>query len=229
MTRQQIKAAVATLLHEDLGAPGSSTPFSLNMWIDQVTDTLCADTDANYGTVSANIVSGQSLYCIPQIYKIKAAYYIDPTSLNKVMLVPITPYDMDRRSSGWRNDISSLPTYYATQGINSLVLYPTPNFAGTADLLVEGFLVPGQTWEADSAVCPLPTEFHMAVVWGVCELRTLETQNPANLKLLENYKSQYADLSGKLERQMHALTDATRHADLIVGSISSGFDPLDQR
>jgi len=126
MTRTQIKAAALQILGEDSGTPGLDSIYMMDTWVNTAADEIARATDCYYGAVTLEVVAGQPLYSAPQIYKLKAASWVD-SSGNRVILQQSSPAGLDGRFSGWRNQPSGSPAYYAAEGANLIRLYPAPD------------------------------------------------------------------------------------------------------
>lgn len=128
MTRGAIKQYIRSFVGEQASGPGSANPASLDGMINTVTDQEAQSTQCYYTNTTTEIYSGQSRYSNPAMYRIDAVFYFD-TYGNKVQLGFSVPTDLDNYDGGaWRNDAQGLPLWYATEGMSTAVLYPTPNF-----------------------------------------------------------------------------------------------------
>lgn len=178
MTRGQIKQQAFQRCGLFIGDDVISDPDAVDNLLNYVTDTFAGPgMDCYWAAITTNIVANQSEYSAPAMYKIKSVLWLDLAG-NWTALMPTSAADMDRISYMWRNVApQSTPTWVVFEGVNSVRLYPTPNFSNTAALKFEGFcqtVVSGlSTWATNTSECPLPTWCHNAIMLGL----TVELDN----------------------------------------------------
>ncbi|MGO8670985.1 MAG: hypothetical protein ACLQVD_06450 [Capsulimonadaceae bacterium] len=146
LTRQQIKTMASHQLGEFLGTRGADSPFLYDTLVNMATDDVARSTDCYAGSVGTDVVAGQSTYSLPQLYKIRGAFWTDGSG-DKIELVETTTPELDDRfsnlatSAGWRNAPPGDPIYFVTRGMNILLLYPTPDTSsfvfGYTDLMIQ--------------------------------------------------------------------------------------------
>lgn len=78
-------------------------------------------------------------------------------------------------------------------------------------LWIEGNGVPGDTWSAESAECPLPETAHPGVIWRVCMLRS--TRYDPQRRVF--YQEEYKQVRGMLESET-ALHSAAGRSDRVI-------------
>lgn len=83
----------------------------------------------------------------------------------------------------------------------------------TGGLYIEGLLTPGNTWDSQTATCPLPPRAHLAVVWRTGIMRCVQFPIEENIARLPFLKEEYRKALGYLEAEAIRLTQATSHAD----------------
>lgn len=133
MTRGEIKSFANALLQESEGATGLD-PVILDLFVDQAVNEICRATGCYYLSYSTDLVMGQQQYCAPPIYEIRAVYATLSDGRN-ASLVPYTAKQLDDLCPLWRWDpTTNLPTAgdpicYVPNGLNSIWLYPVPDYS----------------------------------------------------------------------------------------------------
>src|SRR5579862_6734288 len=132
MTRGEIKQFAKALLSEDSDAPGVD-PQLLDRQVDQATNEICRATGCYYLSYPVNLVNGQQSYSAPPLYEIRAVYATLSDGKNQ-SLVPYTAKQLDDLCPLWRWDPNTNqptagdPICYIPNGLNSVWLYPVPNY-----------------------------------------------------------------------------------------------------
>ncbi len=145
-------------------AESPDADFLWHRYINIVADEIAIRTMGFYTSYTEDIVSGQSVYCASQLLKVREAQVLDAGG-NVIVLTESTPVDVDSYGSSWRvSPETGTPRYFLVRGLNTVQLYPTPNYSASAGITMEGEGVPGDSWEADTALCPLAIGLHDAVV-----------------------------------------------------------------
>lgn len=210
MTRAAMKTLIARRCGVTIGDAGFSD-FLMDDTLNRVTDTFAGPgMDCFWDTETTGIVASQAEYCAPRAYKVKGAYWLDASG-NWTPLIPTTPQKMDRGNAIWRNSTTSdTPIMAVFEGVNRVLLYPTPSFTRASALKFEGFMNTNasgaSTWAAETAECPLPSWCHEAIAMGatvgICEAM-LASDDPAEVakasRLLPVWGPEYVKLRGSAE------------------------------
>lgn len=230
MTRQQIITMAMNLNDETEDKPGFATgAFIYNQLVDRVADSL-AGLDALYVSEITDIVSGQSAYSIPALYRVGS---IVATWVNGVSapLAQLTPQDMDIQYPTWRTQpAQGFPTTAIFNGQASVVLYPQPDYTLASGLRVEGFGVPSTAgaggaslWPLPTDVCPLPQQNASAcIAFGVAARRCAQHPSPENNSRKGDWTAEYRELRAKIFKEVTESNTARRAGDA-PETLSSSF------
>jgi hypothetical protein len=227
MTRQEMIIQGRDLLGEFFGTAGDADPFAWSRLVNTAADEIARATDCFYTTATADLVSGQSEYCAPQITKVKAVSVLDSSGARRT-IGSATIQAMDDWSSSWRDETAGTPSVWIPTGLNQIVLYPAPSYAQVGGLVLEGYGVPGASWAAMSAACPLPDRAHMAVVYKSAMLRIIQNPTPENLARRKMLQDEYDGQKGKLEAEVRRFAAAMRSPSYTgAAAPNSPYSPLD--
>ncbi|HEX5322671.1 MAG TPA: hypothetical protein VFW40_02715 [Capsulimonadaceae bacterium] len=133
MTRGEIKQFAKALLAEDNDAPGID-PQLLDRQVDQATNEICRATGCYYLSYQTDLMEGQQAYCAPPLYEIRSVFATLSDGKNQ-LLVPYTTTQLDDLCPLWRWDPNTNeptagdPICYIPRGLNSVWLYPVPNYS----------------------------------------------------------------------------------------------------
>lgn len=242
--RQQAKDR----LMEYKGDPASDSPFVWDDLLSRAANQFATRYKCLYDVTGIDIVSGQALYST-------TASYGGTTGNSNIELVCASAYDasgnrhtldvvsvaaMDDQYPVWRDQAAATAvTAYIPLGMNSLVLYPAPGYASAYDptgqapggLILEGYVIPGNSWGADGAECPLPTDIHDAVIDQAALFRIAQNPTDTNMKRAEMLTAQMRETLGAFESRMWRATIADRHPAYVgsgpVGYAGTDGNPLD--
>ena len=166
-------------------------------------------TDALYGEVTGDMVTGQTDYCFPRVYKPKAFYVIDAHGKRQSLCVSSTD-TLDGGGAGvWRTETAATPRRVIVAALNRFTVQPTPTATRLNALIVAGFILP-PVWDKPGDVCPLPDWAHDAVVLKATATacRILKSKDRAYAATEAEYNRDYlttcgiiAAQAGKLYRQ----------------------------
>jgi hypothetical protein len=236
MTRQDIITTAQDMLGELQGTAIATNPFAWSRLASTAADEIARATDCYYLTASTDLIANQAQYNAPQLYKIKAVSCYDSSNVRHT-LAPTTITNMDQWSSTWRDQVATVqPMVWINLGLNQVILYPVPNYNSLAvsgyGLVFEGYAVPGATWDALTANCPLPDRAHMCVMYKACLLRIIQNPTQENLARRPMIAEEFATEKGKLEAEVRRFTAATMvpsYIDNYAGLRYAGTDgnPLD--
>lgn len=208
------------LVNETIGKPGSGEPFMWSPLCDIVADEL-ARLDCLDVSVTADIVSGTAQYNNPtQIYKIVAVAVEDQSDYLR-LVEAVVPAVMDKRNHWWRTNQSvGVPEYAIMQGLNTFVLYPTPDYSVTAGMTIEGFGVPSTAgtngtnlWPLDTDECPLKEHVQAAIPFGMAYYRCIQYPTPENMIRLPHLKERYEFMTEELMREIQDSSAGTQFGD----------------
>jgi hypothetical protein len=218
LTRLQIKNRARKRIRERLGMESYGDPNSWNDDISESADEIARRTWCFYTNFAGDFTSGTAAYPSPQMLRLKAITVTDSAG-NTRSAAPITRPDMDRLyGDSWRtNPATGVPTMLIEGGISGglqVSFYPTPNYTTTSNsgFSFEGYALPGATWAADSAVCPLPDRAEQLLI-QLAALRRAERfpeDFGVHIPILEVRVTQ---LMGMLESEVIQLSEATSAAD----------------
>jgi hypothetical protein len=200
MTMQEIRAECRQLLFETGDAPGATAPLLWQRIITRSVDKLAKDHYLLFGLLSANLVAGQSRYCIPNVFRETGIYIKYPSATSdKTPVEDLQRRQMHKRNPGWENWASGTPLYAVCDAAGGpFDLSPAPAVAVTNGLFVEGYYAPGQVWErdangaaltlTDSSVCPLPDFALSALIYEASYIRCIQfptKENGARVAMLQ--------------------------------------------
>lgn len=250
MQRQEMLAQLQDTLQEPSGIQGASAKFRLSYLLNEATDDIAGKYKCLYGTTSGNLVANQALYSPPSqaaettqpsIIEIYALECYD-SSGNLHTLQPMTVQAMDADYAGWRAWLAnSCPYFFVTTAMgSSFVLTPVPNYNSNYDptgmnpggYTAEGVVVPGHSWDALTAECPLPTHIHSAVVLQAALARISQNPTKDNIARAPMLERRLQSLLDTFESTVTRYTQATRVPSYATGqnpgaSPGFGFNPLD--
>jgi hypothetical protein len=235
MTRQEITDYITEELQEYEGTPMYGSPNALQRQITTVTDELARLAKGVYQIYRMDLVAGQAVYCATPLLKILAATAADSLG-NALNLSFITARSLlEMTGARATAPATGSPYYYASEGTNRFEVYPVPNYSTTGNpatglgygLVLEGFGVPGDSWAALSAACPLPANQHMGVVYGALVKRC--QQFPRQLgDRIPGYEKTWTWYKGHAESQVAVQTPADRQrGQERLGGRIFGRGPLD--
>lgn len=231
MTRQDITDYITEELGEFEGTVMYGSPNALQRQITTTCDELARLAKGMYQVYELDLVTGQAVYCASPLLKIVGATVCDSLG-NSLPLSFITARAL-LEMTGARTSAPSTgtPCYYASEGTNRIELYPVPNYSTAGapfGLVIEGYGVPGDSWAAMTAQCPLPANQHMAVVYGAMIKRC--NQFPAVLgDRRDGYLREWTWYKGHAESQVAVQTTADRQRmqERVSGPAWYGNGPLD--
>lgn len=227
MTRQDMTDYIIDELGEFEGSEMFRSPNALQRMITATCDELAALSKGVYQVFRDDLTTGVAVYCASPLIKIVGASVHDAAG-NSVALGFITARDLVQ-TTGARASVpaAGTPRLYASQGANSIELYPVPDYTttGAAGLTVEGYGIPGASWAGMSSECPLPAAWHMGVVYGALVKRC--NQFPRALgDRLDGYSREWSTYKGRAESQVAVQTSADRRRGREYGG-AAAFSPAD--
>ena len=186
-TRAQI-LALAMQLAGEIESPDAD--FIWKPIINRLADDVAERTKCLYTSYTQDIVSAQAEYCASQLIKLKSVRALDAGG-RVIPLVLTTAVDYDGYGVNWRTSPSTgTPRLYMTNGLNTATIYPTPNYSTSGGITLEGIGIPGASWDADSATCPLPESMHDALAMGAAAFRIM-TDDSQDLTAAREKKAGY--------------------------------------
>ena len=249
MQRQEMLAQIIDNLEEPEGTLGSSAKFRLNYLLTRSANYIAGRFNCLYGEAYGNLVANQALYNLPtsmgetttpiikEIYAVSV--YDNSGQLHTIEMKTIQ--QMDAEYAGWRLWLANTCPYLAvTTALNQFILTPAPNYASNYDptyttpggYIVEGIILPGHSWDAQTAECPLPSQIHEAVVDQACLYRIDVRPTKDNIARREGLEKRLNEQYDLFETTVDRFTQATRVPSYTTGSNSGaspgfGFNPLD--
>ena len=175
------------------GTDADRDPFGLDYIILESANEIARRTDCLVGRRYLSLVAGESDYCAPDIYKIRAIRFLDangdyvqPRMYNygDQMLVPLA----NNSPQAWAEAVG-------IRGMNQIAVYPTPSVAVTNGVMIEGYAIPGEYWAYDSSgnpitntdatECPLPVVAHDCLIYGILAERAVQMMDPNGMQILK--------------------------------------------
>ncbi len=236
---------------EPAGGLGAPAKFRLNYHLNRAANDVAAKYKCLYGTASGNLVINTVSYpaptstaetAQPAIIEIYAVSVYD--SLGKLHTLQMeTPQGLDALHGGWRTWLANTcPIFAVTLAASAVLMVPAPSYASAYDptglnpggFTMEGIVIPGHSWDAATAECPLPTQIHEAIV----DLATLYRMGdqPATKETemkAERIESRMQSQMDTFESTILRYTQATRVPAYTTGENAGAspgywFNPLDQ-
>jgi len=250
MQRQEMIAQMIETLQEQSGGQGAPAKFRLSYHLNRAANDIAAKYKCLYGYASANLVANQVKYSAPTstaetanvaVIEVYAVTAYDSAGVLHTMQ-PATIPGMDSSSPGWRSwGAGTCPSYAVSLGLTSFLLTPAPNYNSVYDPMgitpggytVEGPCIPGHSWDALTAECPLPTQIHEAVVALACLYRIVDRPTKENLARVDLLRDLMQSQLDTFESTVVRYTQATRvpayTTECNAGATPAlDFNPLDQ-
>jgi len=229
VTRDQITSYCIEIMGEVTGTPGADAPRSWDLFITTAADELTRDTDSTYGSLKCDILTGVTDYCLPGVYKFKAATILSPTAPPQHVTSFSKPTLADQSSPQWRDAAASSGPFAVLLVAQDVVrLSPPPNYTLVNALSIEGYKVLPD-WPLPTDSCPLPSRSHLAVVYGACLLRCIQVPSSDNMARLPMLQGYFNKQKGLLESEVRRQSDATvtPEYDNMPGRTLGYYNPLD--
>lgn len=152
MNRAQMNDVLGNLLGETLGTPGGDNPYSRDMLLSNAADELARGTYCYFDRYSTEIVGGQAEYCAPSVFRVTTvtARLSDGSTR---LLRQVSAGQLDASyGSYWRTEATGgTPAAYIEQGLNSVLVYPTPDYTSVVAALSDLVIQPTQPMRVGSA------------------------------------------------------------------------------
>lgn len=249
MQRQEMLAQLQDAIQEPAGSLGAVYKGRLTYLLNRATDDVASKYKCIYGIASANLVANQALYSSPastaettqsaiiEIYAVSV--YSSTGILNTIPTM--TVQGMDAQYAGWRNwQANTCPSFAVTTAVgSSFILTPAPNYNSAYDptgvnpggYTVEGIAIPGHSWDALTAECPLPTQIHPAIIDLACLYRISQFPTKDNLTRAQMIREQMQSQFDTFDSTVIRYTQATRVPSYTSGGSYGGnsldINPLD--
>ena len=232
MTRQDITDYITDELGAFEGSGIADSPNALQRQITATTDEVARLSKGSYLVFQMDLAVGQAVYCASPLLKIVAATARTQAGAS-LPLGFLTARDLVEWTKARIVPATGTPRYYASEGVNRIEVYPVPDYTTTGatafyGLTIEGYGVPGETWAAMNAPCPLPDSQHMGVVYGTLVKRC--KQFPKLLSdRLAGYMQEWTWYKGHCESQaaLQTRADRRRMREYEAGRGGANADPLD--
>jgi hypothetical protein len=170
---------------------------------------------------TCDLVSGQATYCTPPLDTIEAIYI--KASDDTISQVGTLHSHDARGGVVYTAPESGTPTLAIMEGMGSIRLHPTPNYAKVSGLELQGY---GPYNPADYALtdeCPLMGQDEMAASRGIAYLLLELVSDPRQATMYQMYRRGLA----RIELNAHAYTAAHRMRGVTPAtSASTGVNPL---
>lgn len=239
MTRQDITQQAKDKLGEYQGDEQSGSPFAWASLVTSAANQVARKTYCLYAAATLDLVANQSQYGAPsygtmtqvELFQINAVTCLDSNSVQHTLAEATVAY-MDDAYPTWRTETASTqPRIWINLGANAFVLYNVPSYSLAAGLTMEGYAVPGKTWEALTAECPLPGRTHDAIILKACLNRIIQNPTQANMMRVSMLREEYQSQLNDLENEVRNWSQATR-SPAYIGENGYGnspnFNPLNQ-
>lgn len=228
MTKQKIiqLALARTGSYGNTGA--AHDPILLDALYNDLMDQLVQAADALYISYAGDIVDGQSVYCAPPLYYIDEVVAEISDGGQKRALNIGGIYDAPGIPALRVAPNSGVPVYAFTEGLNSVRLYPTPNYDTTGTDPVDGIVMWGLgTYDHDSYALtdenPLPLRHHMGLVHGLAWQLRPEDIHARNQ--WQGAKARIIEEAGQKSAAMKSRYPVTTQP-LNMGTLPTGENPL---
>jgi hypothetical protein len=211
MTRGHIEGSVRARLGEFRGDPMSAQPQELHEIVTNAANFVAQQLKSDYGTAPIGVVANQPVYTAPTSVSLnqaimdrKVALSIWDAQGNRHTLSPSLPETLDSRFPAWRDyPAAPVPLLYVPLGRQQFAIWPTPNWTAAfsagnpnadppvppSGMVMEGDILPGLTWEALTAECPIPTAYHDCVLFYSVLQRSMESPDPAKAAIGARHKT----------------------------------------
>jgi hypothetical protein len=217
MTKQQI-IRLGLARAGQYGAAGAALdPILLDALYNDLMDQLTQTADALYLSYGGNLVDGQAVYCAPPLYFIdEVTIEISDGGARRALMLGGIADAMGVPSLRVSPE-SGVPTMAFTEGLNSVRLFPTPNYDTTGTTPVDGIVMWGfGTYDPASygmtAENPLPTRHHMGLVHGLAwQINTGDLHS----------RSQWQGAKARILEEAGAKSAAIRSRYPVSGSLAS--------
>ena len=196
--------------HERVGlVPGvgqAPSPLVARHFYDTVMDEIVGRIGLLYQQFTTDLVSGEASYCLPALDRIEAAWVLDANDKKTVLAFT---HSRDSSASNSYIDpaaIEGTPRTLITEGIGRCRLYPRPDYAKTAGLIVAGYGPYEPSSYTLTTECPLKRQDEEAVILGVMVRLHIHKQEYDKSALTER---QYQRALNKIEIHARDYTPAS--------------------
>jgi hypothetical protein len=170
---------------------------------------------------TCDLVSGQATYCTPPLDTIEAIYI---TASDDVVTQVGTLHSHDARGGiVYTNPESGTPALAIMEGMGSIRLHPTPNYAKTSGLELQGYGPYNPSDYALTDECPLMGQDEITASSGIAYLLLEILGSPRQASMERMYRRGLA----RIEINAHAYTAAHRMRGVTPSkSTTAGINPL---
>ena len=159
-TLRQLIAEARQLLFEiptgDSLSAGGDAPLLWPALIVRAVDTIAQETYCMGGERQANLVAGQPLYCVPDLFRALSFGVLDAGGMYHA-LEDVSTMVMDKQFPSWRSWPAGDPRFVVDFSPNiPFKLAPAPSYSVAGGFLINGYYAPGEVWARDGAGAPLP-------------------------------------------------------------------------
>lgn len=239
LTRGQIKATALRRARLFDGATmgvvsGAGDPDTTDEMLEEVVDDITRVTQAAYLALSTDVVSGQAIYCRPEIDEVLNVSIMASDGSGPRPLVVMDEITANITLCGWQTTpVTGDPSYAFLEGQNQIHLYGTPDFAAAGGLIIRGFgSYSRDLWPTDSSLAPFRDRWISCVTNGLTWKLCRNESEPQFVKRAADYFRSFNRERGYLESEMAAETELRRSRASIAsssyaGAWSSVGNPLD--
>lgn len=228
LTRGQIKAAAfrrARLFDGAVpgGNDGSGDPDTADEMLEEVVDDITRVTQGAYLSLATNLVSGQAIYCRPEIDEILNVHIMSSDGSGYRPLAVLDEITANLAVPDWQTRlVVGDPTYAFLEGQNQVHLYGTPNFAATNGLIIRGFGSYSRAlWPNDTDPAPFRDRWISCITNGLTWKLCRNESTPEFTKRAMDYFQSFSRERGYLESEMATESESRRSRGSITPPLTS--------